>query len=481
MKEANKTQQQTTTETGAEVEADDVKNTPKEEMKEEEEKNVPTAITTSDNIKKENNNEVGGGAAAGNDNEDGDKIDNKKSYPYYHTERQLTHRPSLHHYTATTGSGKSGIKKLLKLKNELNFIIPTIQIEKQHVEEKHGKNSWQNSVQEFLHQHWFQRFLMLLLFVDVVILFIEIFLSASYPTCNLIIRDCINCCPTITTILDTVAQAAATTVAATTTTANDEGGAQEEDDPTRLLLVQRYLEVDDEQQHGSFCDIDGTGSYEENLDISSSCDPYKYENIHEIEGILFYMTITILSIFLIELNIQMIVIGPIIFLKQGFFTLDYIIVVISFILEMSKKFLWEKEASEEVDGDMGGDDGHDETIMVASMIEIIIFTRIWRFVRIGHGIAEITVELEHETHSHHTSHNEHSSSNNNTTTMEQLQDYVGKLESIIKDNGLELPTKEKEEENADSESVEIIRKKHYNSGHGSDGHYHDNNGNNNDD
>ena len=53
-------------------------------------------------------------------------------------------------------------------------------------------------------------------------------------------------------------------------------------------------------------------------------------------------------------------------------------------------------------------------------IGILVLFRIWRFVRIGHGIVEITAEWTHKQY-------------------EVLLDYTEELEEIVKKQGIELP------------------------------------------
>ena len=73
--------------------------------------------------------------------------------------------------------------------------MPTQIEEKVHVDKVHGKGSKRAALLEFLHSKSVQWTLMGLLLLDVFLLFIEMFLSASYPFCYIIERDCISCCP----------------------------------------------------------------------------------------------------------------------------------------------------------------------------------------------------------------------------------------------------------------------------------------------
>ena len=345
----------------------------------------------------------GGGGDGGNDEEAPPSSKPESSSKNHH------HYSHNHHHTKK----KFTITKMKHiLKDEFNFIIPTIHGEKHHVQEKHGHDSWQHTILEILHHHTFQKFLILLLVIDVMLLFIEIYLSSTHPSCDIITRDCISCCPTIETMTTTTSMEATS------------GGEGETDSAGARHLLRRFLAevvagsssghsttaLSDEAHESShethsFCD---SGYIESTESASVTCDVHKWSNIHTIEDIFSYLTLAILGIFMVELNLQMIIIGPIIFCKQFFFALDYIIVVISFVLEVIKRLLPQE--------------------IVASILEILIFSRIWRFIRVGHGIAEITAETTHEHYEKH-----HSASH------AELLKYTEQLELLLKEHDIPLP------------------------------------------
>jgi hypothetical protein len=63
----------------------------------------------------------------------------------------------------------------------VNFGIPTNELAKEHVMEQHGSDSWSAAVLHFLHAPKIQMTLMLLLFLDVIILFTEMYVAATFP------------------------------------------------------------------------------------------------------------------------------------------------------------------------------------------------------------------------------------------------------------------------------------------------------------
>ena len=178
----------------------------------------------------------------------------------------------------------------------VNFQIPTNAGAKEHVMDKHGEESWSVTILHFLHDNRVQTFLMILLLLDVLILFTEIFLLAEFPPCVVIRRDCISCCPAST----------------------DNNGGND----------LRWLAADD---YGPICpEEDGLSQYPpaETGETQGGCDPNKWSTVHTIEEVLFALTITILTIFFIELNLEMIALRPKVFFRQFFYLLDYFIITV---------------------------------------------------------------------------------------------------------------------------------------------------------
>lgn len=251
---------------------------------------------------------------------------------------------------------------------EYNFAIPTQEGAREFVQVHHGSESWRMKVLEFLHKRKVQYVLISLLVLDVIILFIELFLLTQYPMCAVIERDCFSCCP----------ESASQHVAADT-------------DNLRFL----WSETADHATHEGICEdgltpTEGTGG----------CDPHKWENVHKAEFGFFIITIMILFIFFIELNLEMVALHPGVFFRQFFYLLDYLIVTVSLILELSFHFM------------------NDDSL--ATLLGLLIFGRVWRFVRIGHGIIEATSELTHQKY-------------------ERLLKYTWALEAAAKDKNIDLP------------------------------------------
>ena len=251
---------------------------------------------------------------------------------------------------------------------QMNFGIPTNAGAELHVDEEHGQDHWRKRALTFLHTSQVQMTLMSLLLLDVLILFVEMFLLSSYPNCSVIIRDAISCCPVL------------------------EGDV--EHDTAQWLLAE---EEGDDHGHHDVCDDVGL---EADYNSDAGCDPHKWARVHTAEMALFAMTLTILSVFMIELNVEMIALRPAVFFRQFFFLLDYFIISVSLALEILFHSL--------------SDDS------IQSLVGLLVFVRIWRFVRIGHGIVEITNEVAHKDH-------------------EKLVSYTEQLEELLQRNNIALP------------------------------------------
>lgn len=239
----------------------------------------------------------------------------------------------------------------------LNFGIPTNKGAQDHVDAHHGKQSWRYRVLSSLHSQPIQITLSCLLLLDVIILFVEIFLLAQFPPCHVIERDAISCCPS-----------------------------------RGENVSERFLASTD---HHNFCE-DGL----ESTEYLAGCDSHKWHRVHTTEKVLFGLTITILCVFMIELNITMLALKPLIFFRQLFYLLDYIIVAVSLALELTFHFL-----SEDV---------------VASFVGILVIARIWRFFRIGHGLIEVATEISH-------------------TKYQSLLSYAEELEDLLHGHNIDIP------------------------------------------
>jgi len=265
----------------------------------------------------------------------------------------------------------------LSTNGSYNFGIPTRQGAREFIEDDYGKESWRMKILDFLHRPVVSHALMVLLLLDVLMLFIELFLLTHFPSCSTIERNCISCCPLSNATLHGEAD----------TTSNE-----------TEHFSERFLSEEDHHhsEESHVCEM-GLEPY---LETMGGCDPHKWGGVHKVETALFAFTLIILSTFFIELNLEMIALRPGIFFRQIFFTLDYVIVTVSLTVELTMHFLDEDS--------------------LAALVGILIFARVWRFIRIGHGIAEVTSELTHHQY-------------------EEILNYTRTLKEAAMRSGTEMP------------------------------------------
>jgi len=112
------------------------------------------------------------------------------------------------------------------------------------------------------------------------------------------------------------------------------------------------------------------------------------------------MTISILSIFLTELCVLIVVLGPRTFFHHFFYVLDLFVVTSSFVLEIIF-FALDEEVLE-------------------SLVGLIVIFRVWRFVRIGHGLVEATVEITSQKY-------------------ESVKEERDQMKKLLEEHGIPLP------------------------------------------
>lgn len=216
--------------------------------------------------------------------------------------------------------------------------IPSPNEELHRVSERHGPDSWQVKTIKLVNSAKVQHLLMALLLIDVIILFTEMFLDAHYPLCYFIERDSIACCP------------------------KQEDGSRN----VRARSARRFLSGSSDGVCEAPLENFGSGD----------CDPHKWHAVHVAHDVLFWTTIAILSIFLVENAVLMVVLGLRAFFSRLLYVFDLFIVVVSLVLEITFRVLSQDDVSE--------------------FVGLLIIGRVWRFVRVGHGLVTSTSEVEKE-------------------------------------------------------------------------------------
>eukprot|EP00985_Skeletonema_marinoi_P015623 scaffold8111_cov206-Skeletonema_marinoi.AAC.12 len=273
-----------------------------------------------------------------------------------------------------------------------SFAVPTTKEENSMVKKRHvtddNKHPWQCRLLEILNSQTVQYILIVLLLLDVCIIFSELALDAFYPNCNLIERDAISCC------------------------AVGEGG-----DPHVVGAVDGFVVEtmrllgaggEKDEHHSDLCAAPLVETSH-----PAGCDDYKYEGAHIAHAVLFAFTLIILGLFEIELLLMVYLLGPKKYFSQVLYVLDLFVVTVSLALEITFRVVHQ-------------DILHD-------LVGILILFRVWRFVRIGHGLVASTFELQE-------------------IKMHELKHYVVEVEEMVTQCGGELPKERPSVLMADSKS-----------------------------
>ena len=278
--------------------------------------------------------------------------------------------------------------------------IPTNEEEEQHVDAVHGSHSWEARILHVLHSPPVELALAGLLLLDVIILFVELFIGAQFPSCSVIERDAISCCPNYPDDADMYAAAGDSghryLVEGKTDDTRNCGIVGHDDYGGGGHFLLRYLAAAAKEDggHHSVCaaGVEAT--------CPAGCDEHRHAAVHTLHTVLFSLTIAILGVFLIELSLLILCLKPRVFFRKPFYVLDFVVVTMSLGLELGF-YLSSNET-------------------VAELAGLLIFARLWRFVRIGHGIIEVTNEYHGHKHG-------------------KVMKYNRQLEELLVKNGIAVP------------------------------------------
>ena len=256
------------------------------------------------------------------------------------------------------------------------------------IHRRRGSDAWQSKLVKVLHANWLQQLLIVLLLLDVLIVFTELFLEGTYPACEIITRDATSCCPADGHMpldahhhrhLFDGADEVSPSLAAIT-------GAHGHQ--RVRMLADLVFDIGD--GHGSEGDGHGHGhgpvcggGLVPRLSQEVYCDPHKHARVHHLETGFSLITVLILIVFEVEL------VGLLLALDRLFFrslmhVFDLVVITSSLWLQLYIYYVRLRGDSNE-DAEMH--DPHGEAILPDDIQALILFSRCWRFVRVGHGIA----------------------------------------------------------------------------------------------
>ena len=270
-------------------------------------------------------------------------------------------------------------------------------------------DSWESKILHFLHKPAVEWTLCGLLMLDVMILFVELFLGAQYPSCGIITREAVSCCPDPSEYC---------------------GGDANGDNEMRFLAEASDLLTcsDDHDDGHRFLAVKGGGDdYHHSVcgagietACPAGCDEHKYEWLHYVHVTFFSLTIAILGIFFVELCLVLICLKPKNFIKKPLYVLDLIVVTFSLILEFAFYF--------------------DDNYAAAALAGMLIITRLWRFVRVGHGIVMVTNKYHNEK---------------NSATSQRNKE----LEDILAENGIDVPAEKSQSTSSGGSGTDKVNRK----------------------
>ena len=232
---------------------------------------------------------------------------------------------------------------------------------------RYGENSSRARVVRFIQSHKVQTFLICLLIVDVVVVIIELFLDAEYPPCNIIVRDAVSCVGS----------------SGSSGSSGDSSGSGSDDHGRQLsgghaLCPEGYVESG----------------------VKSSCDDHKWADVHTAHEGLLWLSISILCLFFVELCTLWVALG-FAFARNALYVVDLAVVGLSLLLEIFLGVVFKDQAA-------------------ATAASMIIIARIWRFVRVIHGVSSSV----HERTSHAVAHE-------NAEMAEELQQQVKEMQAAL--------------------------------------------------
>ena len=233
------------------------------------------------------------------------------------------------------------------------------------LEERRGEDSWRVKLVHFFHSNRVQVFFIVLLVLDVIIVFVELFIDAEYPKCHIVIRDATSCCD----------------ASAYGSSSGSSG---------RMLA-------------GSSGSGSGHGlceGYTEST-VPADCDSHQHETVHTVHEALYISSVTILSAFALELLLLLVALD-LQFFHNLLYILDFFVVYASLALEVALHNV------NTTGGDLAG---------------ALVLARVWRFMRVAHGLATVTHEAGHVTHEVHGAHEEA------THALGEVRDVVAELKA----------------------------------------------------
>jgi len=222
--------------------------------------------------------------------------------------------------------------------------------------QRHHHDEWQVRIKHWLHSDLVQWTLIALLLCDTLFVVFELLIESEYPGCDSVVKWCVSCCS---------AENSASAVSA-------------------VLSSDRLL--GEHPHHNQLCEA----PYEPTFETSAGCDPHAHAWTHTMHSVLTLLSVLILTTFELEL-IGMISCLKGLFFRSRLYILDLFIVTFSLgILLYIYDVQWQS--------------AHDENLHSPEHLKrldrlknLLLLSRLWRMVRLAHGIATALQEVVSKT------------------------------------------------------------------------------------
>ena len=252
------------------------------------------------------------------------------------------------------------------------------------VENRSGADSWEAKVVRFLQSRLISILLIALLLCDVFIVFAELYLETEHPSCKVIRRNSFNCCPA------------------------SHGVALSEPGPHSLhsfdgpdlhgaeAFLQGLVGVSPHSSgHRNGCEAPTVASHDE---YRVGCDLASWAHLlHEL-----FSCLSLLILFAFQVEVAGLLIAfRELFVRSKGYLLDFVVVSLSLglqwyvlLVELGVKDPFSLAAHGLLDRP------RDDTDPLGTLEEIqsvVLIARLWRFIRVGHGIATSMQDMVHQT------------------------------------------------------------------------------------
>eukprot|EP00808_Paulinella_micropora_P021371 g61055.t1 len=116
--------------------------------------------------------------------------------------------------------------------------------------------------------------------------------------------------------------------------------------------------------------------------------------VHQMHFVFFGASFLIMSLFALELLLLVVALGLRKFVRNRLYVLDLVVVAVALALEVLVRLKEIREEEHHARSEPGDSSALLEEQLANNLSTLLLLSRTWRFVRIGHGVFEVTHELD---------------------------------------------------------------------------------------